>query len=297
VIPQRSGRRISWGALAAYVFYTLVVFLVFLVWQFPVEALQVRLLAELEQRAAATVMVQERNWLFPIGVSWRGISVAPRERPDQKIDLDAVRVRVALLPLLRRTVDADLAWEAYGGTARGSVVLRREADGMRTELDQFGRGFDLAKFPGLPSGSWRGALQVELNCRWLNDAWWLGEGTGSVELAGLKVDGITVSGFPVNGIEFDAVTGQLSLKGGTVTLQRLAGRGPLGVASGDGTVLVRAPWTESVVNVTLRVEPSAEAESRFPMLALTGQNGGAITVRVSGRLVRPDVSVNGVPVS
>ncbi len=296
-MPQRSGRRISWGGLAAYAFYTLVVFLVFLVWQFPVEALQVRMLAELEQRAAATVTVQERNWLFPLGVSWRGIRIAPRERPDQAIDLDAVRVRVALLPLVRRSIDADVAWEAYGGTSRGSVVLRREGNGMRSELDQFGRGFDLAKLPGLPSGSWRGALQIELNCRWLNEAWWLGDGTGSVELAGLKVDGITVSGFPVNGIEFDTVTGQLALKGGTLTLQRLAGRGPLGAVSGDGTVLVRAPWTESVINVTLRVEPSAEAKSRFPMLALTGEKDGVITVRVSGRLVRPGVSVNGVPVS
>jgi type II secretion system protein N len=296
-MPQRSSRRISWGALAAYTFYTLVVFLVFLVWQFPVEALQVRALAELEQRVGAAVTVEERTWLFPLGVSWRGIRLAPRERPDRAIDLDAVRVRVALLPLVRRTVDADVAWEAYGGTARGSVALRREGSGMRSELDQFGRGFELAKLPGLPSGSWRGALQVELNCRWLNEAWWLGEGTGSVELAGLKVDGLTVSGFPVNGIEFDTVTGQLALKGGTLTLQRLAGRGPLGTISGDGTVLVRAPWTESVVNVTLRVEPSAEGKSRFPMLALTGEKDGVITVRVSGRLDRPGVSVNGVPVS
>jgi type II secretion system protein N len=294
-MPQRSGRRISWGALAAYVFYTLVVFLVFLVWQFPVEALQVRLLAEVEQRAMATVTVSERNWLFPLGVSWRGVRVAPRQRPEQTIDLDAVRVRVALLPLARRSVEADVAWDAYGGTARGSLVLRREGDGVRSALDQFGRGFDLARIPGLPSGSWRGALQVDLNCRWINEAWWLGEGTGSVELSGLKVDGITVAGFPVNGIEFDTITGQLALKGGTLTLQRLAGLGPLGTVSGDGTVLVRVPWTESVVNMTLRVEPSAAAKSRIPMLALAGDTHGVVTVRVSGRLVRPGVSVNGVP--
>lgn len=292
---QRSGRRISWGALAAYAFYTLVVFLVFLVWQFPVEALQVRLLAELEQRAMVTVTVNERKWLFPLGVSWRGVRVAPRERPERTIDLDAVRVRVALLPLARRSVEADVAWEAYGGTARGSFVLRREGDGARSALDQFGRGFDLARIPGLPSGSWRGALQVDLNCRWINEAWWLGEGTGSVELSGLKVDGIMVAGFPVNGIEFDAMTGQLALKGGTLTLQRLAGQGPLGTVSGDGTVLVRAPWTESVVNMTLRVEPSAAAKSRIPMLALAGDKDGVVTVRVSGRLARPGISINGVP--
>jgi hypothetical protein len=67
--------------------------------------------------------------------------------------------------------------------------------------------------------------------------------------------------------------------------------------SGDGTVLVRAPWTESVVNVTLRVEPSAAAKSRIPMLALAGDKDGVVTVRVSGRLARPGVSINGVPMA
>lgn len=295
--PPRANRRISWGALVAYAFYTLAVFLVFLVWQFPVEALQTRLLAEIEQRTRATVTVQEREWLFPLGVSWRGVRVVPRAAPERVIDLETVRVRVALLPLISRRVEADLAWEAYGGKVRGGFTLRREGDGVRTSLDQFGQGVDLARIPGLPSGSWSGALQVDLNGRWLNDAWWLGEGTGSAELSGAKIDGLVISGFPVNGIEFDALTAQLALKGGTITLQRLAGRGPLGTVSGDGTVLVRAPWTESVINVTLRLDPSAAAKSRVPMLALTEAQGGAVTVRISGRLAKPGVSVNGVPIA
>jgi type II secretion system protein N len=297
VTPQRSGRRIAWATIAAYALYTFAVFLVFLVWQFPVEAIQTRLVAELERRTRATVTVQERDWLYPLGVSWRGVHVAPRQQPDRAVDLEAVRVRVALLPLVRRRVDADLAWEAYGGKSRGSLVVRPEGDGVRSALDQIGQGFDLAKLPGLPSGSWQGALRVDLNCRWLDDAWWLGEGTGTVELSGIKVDGVTVAGFPVSGIEFDALTGVVALKGGTITLQRLSGRGPLGTVSGDGTVLVRSPWTESVINVTLRVEPSAAAKSRVPMLALAGDTDGVVTVRVSGRLVRPGVSVNGVPVA
>jgi hypothetical protein len=65
--------------------------------------------------------------------------------------------------------------------------------------------------------------------------------------------------------------------------------------SGDGTVLVRAPWTESVINLTLKIEPTATAASRVPILALAG--GGVTTVRVSGRLAKPSVSVNGVPVA
>jgi type II secretion system protein N len=172
--------------------------------------------------------------------------------------------------------------------------LRPETDGARFSLDQFGQGFALDGLPGLPDGTWQGVVQFDLNGRWLNEAWWLGEGTGSVEVSRLKIDGLTIAGFPVNGIEFDSVTGHVALNGGTMTLQRVNAHGPLGKVSGDGTVLVRAPWTESVINLTLRIEPAAGAETRVPMLALAG--GGVVTLRVSGRLVKPGVSVNGAPV-
>ncbi|MEW6683222.1 MAG: type II secretion system protein GspN [Nitrospirota bacterium] len=294
VTAGRVGSRVSWRAAMGYALYALLAFAVFLVWFFPVEGLQTKLLAEVERRVQATVTVQNRDWLFPLGVAWQGVRIVPVGHPDRAVVLDAIRVDLAVLPLLRRRIEADLTWEAYGGKARGSWSLRREGDDTRLSLDQFGQGFEVGQLPGLPEGSWQGVLQVDLNGRWLNEAWWLGEGTGSVEVSRLKVDGLTVGGFPVNGIEFDSVTGHVSLNGGTITLQRLAAHGPLGKVSGDGTVLVRAPWTESVINLTLRLEPTADAKARVPMLALSG--GGAVTVRVSGRLARPGVSVNGAPV-
>lgn len=287
-------RRIPWRTGLGYTLYLLIAVGVFLVWFFPVDRLQTRVLAEVERRAQATITVEGQDWIFPLGIGWRGVRVTPVDAPDRVVVLDALRVRVAMAPLLRGRIDADLTWEAYGGKARGSWSLRRESDGARQSLDQFGQGFDLARLPGLPTGSWRGELQADLNGRWLNDQWWLGEGTGSVEVSGLKMDGLVIGGFPVSGIEFDSVTGHLALNGGTITLQRVVAHGPLGKISGDGTVLVRAPWSESVINLTLRVEPASGASARVPMLALAGN--GPVTVRISGRLVRPDVSVNGAPV-
>jgi type II secretion system protein N len=283
----------SWRTALGYALYSLLAFAVFLVWFFPVEGLQTRLLAEVERRTQATVTVQGRDWLFPLGVVWQGVRIVPAGQADRAVMLDALRVDVAVLPLLSRRIEADLTWEAYGGKARGSWSLRREDGGARLSLDQFGQGFDIGRLPGLPEGSWQGVLQVDLNCRWLNEAWWLGEGAGSVEVSRLKVDKVIVGGFPVSGIEFDSVTGHVALNGGTITLQRLTGHGPLGKVSGDGTVLVRAPWTESVINLTLRLEPTADATARVPMLALAG--GGTVTLRLSGRLASPGVTVNGAP--
>ena len=85
------------------------------------------------------------------------------------------------------------------------------------------------------------------------------------------------AGVPINGIEFDTIAAQVSLKGGTVTVQRLAAGGALGTASGEGTVLVRMPWSESILNLTLKVVPSAGAAARAPLLALAGTNGTPIS--------------------
>lgn len=294
VTAARSARRVPWRSGMGYALYAALAFGVFLVWLFPVERLQTRLLEEIERRARATVTVRERDWVYPLGMVWQGVTIAPIDRPDRATVLDVLRVRIAVLPLLRGQVDADLTWEAYGGKARGSWSLRREADGARISLDQFGQGFDVGRLPGLPDGGWQGLLQVDLNGRWLNESWWLGEGAGSVEVTGLKVGRVMVGGFPISGIEFESVAGHMVLNGGTITLQRLTGHGPLGKVSGDGTVLVRAPWTESVINLTLKIEPAPGAADRVPLLALAGS--GVVTVRVSGRLAHPGVSVNGAPV-
>src|SRR3972149_5368823 len=147
--------------------------------------------------------------------------------------------------------------------------------------------------PFLPPGDWRGTLRLDVTCRWTNEAWWSGEGAGSAEVTGLRIDGLTAAGVPINGIEFDTIAAQVALKGGTATVQRFAAGGALGTASGEGTVLVRMPWSESILNLTLKLSPSPGAAARVPLLALAGTKGGPITVHIGGRLARPDVTLNG----
>jgi type II secretion system protein N len=241
------------------------------------------------------VTVESGRFLFPLGVGWRGVRFEPAG--DRALTVDAVRVRVALWPLLRRTVDADIAWEAYGGRARGTWVSRPAPGGARFALDQVGQGFELARLPFLPPGDWRGTLRLDVTCRWTNEVWWSGEGAGSAEVTGLRIDGLTVAGVPLDGIEFDTIAAQVALKGGTVTVQRFAAGGALGTASGEGTVLVRMPWSESILNLTLKLSPLPGAAARVPLLALAGTKGGPITVHIGGRLARPDVTLNGTPIS
>jgi type II secretion system protein N len=253
------------------------------------------LVAGVARSTHARVTVESGRFLFPLGVGWRGVRFEPEG--GRALTLDAVRVRLAWWPLLRRTVDTDVAWEAYGGRARGTWMSHPAPGGARFALEQVGQGFELARLPFLPPGDWRGTLRFDLTCRWTNEAWWTGEGAGSAEVTGLWIDGLTAAGVPINGIEFDTIAAQVALKGGTVTVQRFAAGGALGTASGEGTVLVRMPWSESILNLTLNLSPSPGAAARVPLLALAGTKGGPITVHIGGRLARPDVTLNGTPIS
>ncbi len=294
--PVRDGSgRIPWRSVAAYALYAVVASGLFLVLTFPYERLQAALVAEVARSTHTRVTVESSRVLFPLGVGWRGVRFEPTG--DRALTVDVVRVRVALWPLLRRTVDADVAWEAYGGRARGTWVSRPAPGGARFALDQVGQGFELARLPLLPPGDWRGTLRLDVTCRWTNEAWWTGEGAGSAEVTGLRIDGLTVAGVPLDGIEFDTIATQVALKGGTVTVQRFAAGGALGTASGEGTVLVRMPWSESILNLTLKLSPAPGAAARVPLLALAGTKGGPITVHIGGRLARPDVTLNGTPIS
>lgn len=281
--------------MAAYALYAVVASGLFLVLTFPYERLQAALVAEVARSTHTRVTVESGRILFPLGVGWRGVRFEPEG--DRALTVDAIRVRVALWPLLWRTVDADVAWEAYGGRARGTWMSRPAPGGARFALDQVGQGFELARLPLLPPGDWRGTLRLDVTCRWTNEAWWTGEGAGSAEVTGLRIDGLTVADVPINGIEFDTIAAQVALKGGTVTVQRFAAGGALGTASGEGTVLVRMPWSESILNLTLKLSPAPGAAARVPLLALAGTKGGPITVHIGGRLARPDVTLNGTPIS
>jgi type II secretion system protein N len=294
--PARDGSaRVPWRSAVAYALYAVVAAGLFLVLTFPYERLQAVLVAGVARSTHARVTVESGRFLFPLGVGWRGVRFEPEG--GRALTLDAVRVRLAWWPLLRRTVDTDVAWEAYGGRARGAWMSHPAPGGARFALEQVGQGFELARLPFLPPGDWRGTLRFDLTCRWTNEAWWTGEGAGSAEVTGLRIDGLTAAGVPINGIEFDTIAAQVALKGGTVTVQRFAAGGALGTASGEGTVLVRMPWSESILNLTLKLSPLSGAAARVPLLALAGTKGGPITVHIGGRLAKPDVTLNGTPIS
>jgi len=287
----------SWRVWVGYGLYALAALGLFLALSFPFERVQGALIAQLARQMHSRVTVESGGFRFPLGVGWRGVRIEPIAWGGPALNLDVVRIRVALLPLVRRTIEAEVAWEAYGGRARGASVVRLESGHAQWTVDQFGHGFDLSRLPFFPSGQWRGTLQLNLSDRWTDDAWLAGEGAGSFEVAGLGIDGLTMAGFPVNGIEFDTVTGQIAFKGGTVAIRRVAARGPLGTVAGDGTLLVRTPWAESVLNLTLTLNPTPGAASRVPLLALAGASGGPMTVQIKGRLGSPDVTLNGTPIS
>lgn len=289
-------RRVSWRAGVGYVLFVVAATMTFVVVFFPYGRLQTVVLAELSRQMRARVTVESSEWTFPVGAGWRGVRIQPLDGASPDTLIDILRVRVAVVPLLRRVIDAELAWEAYGGRGRGTWTVRRDGDHIRSALDQIAQGIDLARLPRTPAGEWRGTMRIDLSLQWADHVWWGGDGSGSLEMRDVRADHLVIGGFPVDGFAFDSVSGQVGLKGGTITVQRLSARGALGTVSGSGTVLARVPWTESVVNMTLSLTPAPGAAAKAPWLALAG-TGGPIAVQIKGRAAAPDITLNGARLS
>jgi hypothetical protein len=80
-----------------------------------------------------------------------------------------------------------------------------------------------------------------------------------------------------------------------VTIERLDAQGVDLEADGQGSLLMREPWTEGLLNLVARVRLKEGLRDRFPMVGMMGNPDHPLEVLLKGTLRRPLVSINGVP--
>ncbi len=287
-------RRWIVGFAAAAGFF--VMWLVFLHLSFPYAKLERRMIALAEAGTASGITVQEGGIRFPFGVAWHGVRIAPRP-PAQSwvIDLDDVRCRLRLWPLLLWRIHLDLALRAYGGEAHGILKMDREAGTPRFTLEQQGEGFDLSLLRLAGGPRLQGRARFRLDQEWAGGDFFRGDGKATLELDGLRVAGLEGMGvaLPLPELLFPRVTGRVTARSGLITLNDLVARGAQVDLTGSGTLVVRDPPPESLITLTVRVTPKEGL--REQLAVLSGDPKRSVwDLVIRGPLSAPTYSLSGL---
>lgn len=283
---------VSVRAVLGYTLWTIILFCVFLIANFPHHLLVQRALRAVEPPGMRFDLGDARfAW-------WRGLELQrlrlgpadPTRAPY--FEAASLYVRPGLSGLLRGELQSvDISGSAYGGRFEGTLTR-----GAVNRVVLNFSGLQLQRYPLLPElvsavelgGRLSGALSVEARGSDLNDTRAAGEisvADGMLRAANTEQDPIVL----------DTAATRFSLQGGRLELQDLVVDGPEIAVKGGGQVVVRLPVTDSVLNLktTIETKPEARDELKAILGALIppppkGQRADAPRV-ISGTLSKPRI--------
>ncbi len=273
-------------SLLAYAALTVVLFTVFLYLVFPWGALSEWIRARAEAILDARVEVQSSRVQFPLRLVWTGVTISLRQNPAARIVLDQVAVDWPVGALLRRQANLSVVWRAAGGEGAAAVALQNTGRGVQYHAKGSVTGVDIvtvAGYLGRPLTGVSGKLSVTVpNHDWIGADALRGNGSFEISATDIQINSVPLT--------LQSITGRVLLKGGVGTIEELHAVGPEIDLVGSGTLLLRAPVADSLLNLASRVVVK-KPTGMLAFLVTPGKD--AMDLAVRGTLARPGVYLNG----
>jgi type II secretion system protein N len=253
------------AALLGYALFTLVVFVVALLWSLP-HGLIVRHALD-AALAGAPVEVSFRSIALapPNGYTLSEVRVTPAGKSDPLAVLREVTVRLPLAALL--TADfrhAAFSGQAYGGDFSGQV---RVAEGkIAAALEARSIHLEPALMPFVPApGRVEGEAALSLHLSGDGRTTQSSQGEVSLKVRDLKLDQVSVRGFRLPDLAFPTVDAAAQIYGARLQVKDTRATGNDLDFSASGDVLLREPVQQSVLNLrmTIDVPPTAQPALRI----------------------------------
>ncbi len=212
-------------------------------------------------------------WRLP-GIKAKGVHLKSLQsdpsKPPVEIDIEEVRGRVSVLPLLILRKSVSFQLDAFSGHVDGSAVISSSERHVTVELDgvELGEVEIVAAQLGLPlSGKISGKVDLFL------PEGKASKGNGTVTLEGTEIavsDGKTPFVTPVGPMKIPKLdVGSLSIVGeakdGKLQISKLAATGKDIELSGEGTIRMREMAAESLCDIALRFKINDSYRGREDM--------------------------------
>jgi type II secretion system protein N len=245
-------KRVLTKRALVYFLWGLVFAGILIVWKFPYQRLQERLVAIASAQLGVKFEITDMSPTLPFGLKLAKCAVRTME-PESKVFFEAnrVRLRFKVLPLLRGSLAFTLRSQAYGGTLSGDVRLTPFYDVRKYQLSVRGQKIQLkdqspiSTLLGRPiSGKISGDINLTGPLDDLVNA--SGGGEFQLEEGSCPIDSAYLTTRTLEGLEVSAT---IELSGGSlkITECEFKGQGFQGTVSGK--VILQPRLAESTLNL------------------------------------------------
>lgn len=280
------------GRILLYSLYTLVLFLLFLVINFPYRVLVDRVLNDVD---AAQIELQDAR-LSPLkGMELRGVAVRLAELSRLPIlEISRAYLNPGIAGLLRgELTKASFRSDLYGGRMKakwsGGGDLRRAI--LQVEDVQ------LARYPPLrevfTEGQIFGLLSGFIEGEARGDEAAFSRASGEIYLDRAGTEGLIFRGLPILEIALDTTKILFSVQGGRIEIEEFNSTGPDATITGSGQIGIRQPIEASVLDLKVTIEPATDARPEIKgLISLIPRERGAkadAPISITGTLAKPRV--------
>lgn len=285
-----SRHRSGFVTAIGYVTAAVIAITFFVYLTFPWHKLSEWVRIKVEQTTNLQVKVQNSRVRFPFRLIWKGVTVS-RAGNSAPVLMTADQISAAwpLGAILKRHMDLDWGIEAWGGEIHGRFTARRTAQGMQYHMDASGKGFQLGRLAPLfqfPPDEINGTVRIrKFEHDWSNQDWMQGQGVLLMEATEVAIKKWQ--------IRFRRLNGKATLNAGMSNLENLSAQGDALDLIGNGSLLLRPEFMESLLNFNSRVTIH-NPTGPLALLSAMAPNGH-LDFSIRGPLKQPTPYVNGTP--
>ena len=246
-----------WRGVLGYGVFTLVAFVVALLYSLPHDLIARRALDEATAGTPVRIAFDRVSLAFPSGYSFRGVRLVAPGPPPTAVEMDDITIRIPLVRLLLGRIDsATFTGRLYGGSFAGSVG---ETDGrLATSLTLTDvRIAPLSQRLLPPPGQVTGVASLHLELASDGRSTHSAQGDFDLSIRDLELQGLVARGFTVPDLAFATVDLKAGIQAGRVRIDRFQASGEELTIAATGDVLIREPTAQSVLNLQLEIDVAA----------------------------------------
>ncbi|MGC8529988.1 MAG: type II secretion system protein GspN [Leptospirillia bacterium] len=287
--PRLGRRSLLLGTIGA------VVFAGGLAQGFPHRELARYLLGEASRKQGVALSAGSARFDLPARLSYRDlVLVAPTPAGPATVTVDRAYGSLLLSSLTSGKPRINFRLRAYGGLFEGH--LRRLPHAENHLKGATVTPVDLRLTEPVLHQKIGGTLTLNTDYTWQAGQETKGHGVFVAMVQHLVLSSLSVGGFPLPPVAFDAVRSRVFVSGGRGRVERLQAVGPLADINGGGTFTLATPYQNSLLHLRLNIRLKGALAS-IPLPGVSGQSPvRQVILTLDGPAQNLNIAMNGLPI-